>query len=218
MREATGRINIAIADDHYIFLEGLTATIDSFEDCSVIMKADSGAGLLASFEQATQLPDICIFDISLALSEGYDTLKTIKQKWPKIKMLIISAFANEISIMRSIKVGVNGFLLRTSEPEDIHKAILSIHKDGYYYSEFIPREFLEKDRDSVLLQLTYPEMEYLSLCCSEMSYKAIADCMNISIHTVEGYKRSLFKKLHTNSRIGLVLFALNMGMAPVYKK
>ena len=107
---------------------------------------------------------------------------------------------------------------RTSEPEQIHKAIISIHKEGYYYSEFIPSEYLEKDRDSILLQLSYQEMEFLSLCCSEMSYKAIADCMSVSIHTVEGYKKSLFKKLHTNSRIGLVLFALNMGMAPVYKK
>lgn len=218
MGEVTGRINIAIADDHYIFLEGLTATINSFGSCDVIMKADSGARLLELFEQGPTLPDICIFDISLALSEGYDTLKIIKLKYPRIRMLIISAFANEISIMRSIKIGVNGFLLRTSEPEQIHKAIISIYKDGYYYSEFIPREYLEKDRDSILLQLSYQEMEYLSLCCSEMSYKAIADCMGVSIHTVEGYKRSLFKKLHTNSRIGLVLFALNMGMAPVYKK
>lgn len=218
MIEGIVRINIAIADDHYIFLEGLAATINSFEDCNVIIKADSGARLLDLFSQAPVLPDICIFDISLALSEGYDTLKAIKQQWPKVKMLIISAFANEISIMRSIKVGVNGFLLRTSDPSDIRKAIASIHKHGYYYSEFIPAEYLEKERDSILLQLSYPEMEFLSLCCSEMSFKNIADAMHVSIHTVENYKKSLFKKLHTNSRIGLVLFALNMGMAPLYKK
>lgn len=209
-------IQVAIADEHNIFREGLASTIDSFGDCKVIIKAADGAELLQQLSAGLR-PDICIFDISLPVSNGYETLKEIKKSWPAIKVLILSMFTSEMSIIRTVKVGANGFMLKSCDPRDLHQALVSIHSKGHYYSQLIPETYFEQARESLLLKLNYREMEFISLCCTEMTYKAIAEKMGVSMRTVDGYRSTLYEKLSVSSRIGLVLFALNMGMVPIYK-
>jgi two-component system invasion response regulator UvrY len=210
-------IKIALADEHFIFLEGLAATLNSFPDCEVIIKATDGAELLQQFEKGL-LPEICIFDISLPVTNGYETLKEIKKRWPSMKVLILSMFTNEMSIIRTVKVGANGFMLKSCEPADLHQALVSIHTKGHYYSQLVPETHFAQARESLLLKLNYREMEFISLCCTELTYKAIAEKMRVSMRTVDGYRSTLYEKLSVNTRIGLVLFALNMGMVPIYNK
>jgi two-component system, NarL family, invasion response regulator UvrY len=208
-------IHVAIADEYAIYREGLAATIDMFTGFKVIIKAEGGDELLDSLERAQRLPDLCVFDISLPVLNGYETLKEIKKRWPHIKVLILSMFGNELNVIRTIKVGANGFLLKGADDKDLEKALCAIHEKGYYYSDLLPERYLTSVSDSPLLKLSYREMEFLSQCCTELSYKAIGQAMGISINTVDSYRKSLAEKLGINSRIGLVLFALNMGIMPV---
>ncbi len=207
-------IHIAIADEHPIFREGLATTINSFTGFRASILAEDGNQLLEYLESADTIPDICLFDISLPVVNGYDMLKEIKKRWPQLKVLILSMHDNELNMIRMIKVGANGFMVKACTPDELHKALLAIADNGYYYSEAKDQQYLDEMKNSISLQLSYGEMEFMSLCCTEMTSKAIAEKMNISQRTLDNYKSSLYKKLNVSSRVGLVLFALNIGITP----
>lgn len=204
-------IKVAIAEEHPLYLEGLCATIDNFEGFIVLLKEPTAEGLLQQMERGS-VPDICVFDISMPTANGYEVLKKIKKDWPKVKVLLLSLFTNEMSIIRGLRIGANGFLLKSSDPVEMHKALRAVAERGYFYTDLVPHDFLEQPRSKLLLQLSYQEMEFLSLCCTEMTYKAIAEKMGVATGTIDYYRKSLYRKLSVNTRIGLVLFALNMGI------
>lgn len=204
---------VAIADDNIFYREGIISTINALDNYEVTLASDDSAALLAAIGRTHAEPDICIIDI--ALPESYQMLKEIKSRWPQIKVLILSMYDNEISIIRTIKIGANGFMLKSSSPEHLGQALHNISNSNTYY----PNTPMQDDwriaaRDSLLLKMTYREMEYLSLCCSELNTKGIADRMGCNTKTAETYRDALFDKLKVKTRIGLVLFALSMGLSP----
>ena len=208
-------IPIAIADDNTVFLEGLCSVINSFPDFKVIIKTNDGQRLLDQIDKSKTKPRICIFDISLPIVNGYNTLKEIKERWPDMKVLILSMISNEFNVLRSIKIGANGFLIKGCKVDDLHDALKMIVDTGAYYANFIDiKDRKTEAREKILLNLSYREMDFLSLCCTELTYKGIAEKMNVSMSTIESYKKTLFEKVNVNSRIGLVLFALNLGILP----
>ena len=121
---------------------------------------------------------------------------------------------SELHVIRTIKIGANGFMLKECTGKEIHDALVSIFNTGSYYSEALPADNMHLDRESVLLNLTYREMEYMSLCCTELNQKGIADKMNVKLNTANTFRDALFRKLNVKSRIGIVLFALRIGMMP----
>lgn len=205
-------ISIAIADDNVFYREGLQSTIASHAIFSIKIVSDNCGALLDGLERLNEPVDICIIDISMP--DSYDTLKVIKKKWPGVKVLIMSIWNYELNIIRTIKIGANGFLLKEANDKEIYEALVSIFNSGTYYSEAISEKNENLEKDSVLLNLSYREMEYMSLCCTELSQKGIADKMSVKVNTANSFRDSLFKKLNVNSRIGIVLFALRIGMLP----
>lgn len=206
-------ISIAIADDNIFFREGLISVISQYPVFSVKVVTDSCSTLLENIVLQAEPIDICIIDISIP--ESYETLKLIKKRFPDIKVLVMTMYNFEMNIIRSIKIGANGFLLKESGNNEIYEALVSIFNTGNYYSPLLADTDMPKDREQVLLNLSYREMEYMSLCCSELSQKAIADKMNVKVNTVNSFRDSLFKKLNVRSRVGIVLFALKIGMMPL---
>lgn len=212
MRIRSEHISIAIADDNVFYREGLQSIIEARPIFSIKVVTDSCESLLSGLAEQREPVDICILDISMP--DSYDALKVIKKKYPAMRVLIMSLWSHELNIIRTIKIGANGFLLKESNDKEIYEALVSIFNSGMYYSEALPEENMHLKKDSLLLNLSYREMEYMSLCCTELSQKAIADKMNVKVNTTNSFRDSLFKKLEVNSRIGIVLFALKIGMLP----
>lgn len=212
MRIRSEHISIAIADDNVFYREGLQSIIEARPVFSIKVVTDSCESLLSGLAEQQEPVDICILDISMP--DSYDALKVIKKKYPAMRVLIMSLWSHELNIIRTIKIGANGFLLKESNDKEIYEALVSIFNSGMYYSEALPEENMHLKKDSLLLNLSYREMEYMSLCCTELSQKAIADKMNVKVNTTNSFRDSLFKKLEVNSRIGIVLFALKIGMLP----
>lgn len=209
-------IKIAIADDHTLLRQGVCEILSKY-GFDIIIEAKSGTELIQKLEQAAVLPDICIMDINMPGLNGYLTLEQLKKKWPEIKTLALTMFDNEFSIIKMLSIGANGYLLKDSSPRELQQALMSIYEDDFYHSELVTSRLYKSIRSRNVYKLpkiTAKEMEFLSLCCSDLTYKEMAEKMHLSPRTVEGYGETLCEKLNVKSRSGLVMYALRIGIVP----
>lgn len=208
-------IPVAIADDHVMMRNAISNMISTFSGFKVVLEADNGQQLIDKLEHIDQLPEICILDIQMPIMNGYDTLIQLKKKWPNIKVLALSMYNHEFSIIKMLKNGANGYLLKGADLNELHKALQEIKGKGYYSSELVASnifQLLHGENDSLLHKVNEREMEFLKYCCTELNYKEIGKEMGVSTRTAEGYRNALFDKLNLHTRAGLVMFAINTGL------
>jgi two-component system invasion response regulator UvrY len=206
------KILIAIADDHILLRRGLADLIDDFGPFKVIMEANDGMEMVEKLSNASILPDICIVDINMPELDGFGTLIEIKKRWPAIKILALSMYNNEFTIIRMLRNGASGYLLKNCNPNEFKNALLGIYEKGFYEGGLIEKNIFSKSIHEQLITITPKELEFLVLCCSELAYKEIADRMGISPRTVEDHRDNLFRKLKLNTRTGLVMYAMKAGL------
>jgi DNA-binding NarL/FixJ family response regulator len=181
------------------------------------LEADNGKQLIEKLN-AKDLPDIILLDISMQEMDGYETAGWLKQHYPAIKVMVLSMFDNENAIIRMMRLGVKGYVLKDIRKKDLKEALDSIHTKGYYYSDLVTGKLIhtinkideEKEGNSIkgLMNLTEREIEFLKLACTELTYREVADKMCLSVHTIDGYRDALFEKLNVKSRVGLVLYGI----------
>ncbi len=208
-------IKIALADDHAILRKGVAEILARFEGFEVVLEAGNGKELLAKMEAAATLPDICIIDINMPEMNGYETTAAIKKAWPNVKVLALSMYDTELNIIKMLRNGANGYILKDNDPEDLRIAINEVHKNGFYHTELVTGRMLHLLHDAgskVALDLPERELNFLKYCCTELTYKEIAEKMFLSPRTIDGYREALFEKLQTTSRTGLVMYAIKAGL------
>jgi two-component system, NarL family, invasion response regulator UvrY len=208
-------IKIAIAEDHTLVRDGFITLIHQHTTHKVVADAENGADLIDKIAMLRKPPDVCILDISMPVLNGYDTLKVLKKQYPDMKFLALTMLTEGYSIIRMILNGVHGYLLKNSKIQELGNAITTVYRDGYYYSKVASEKAFSIVKYNHLPGLKEKELEFLCLCCSELSYSQIAEIMHVSIRTVEGYQDSVSMKLNIHSRNGLVLFAVHTGLAPI---
>lgn len=217
--ETKDTIKIALADDHAMMRKGLAEIMSKFEDVTVILEAGDGGELIEKMKKAKVLPDICILDINMKGMNGYETAAVIKETWPDIRMIALSMYDNESNIIKMLRNGANGYILKDNEPEELQKAIQHVYEHGFYHSELVTGRMLKLMQDpssKTIPELTEREQQFLSLCCTEMTYKEIANEMHLSPRTIDGYREDLFLKLNIKSRTGLILYAVRLGIIPAH--
>lgn len=210
-------VHIAYADDHKVVRKGLVFFLNSMWGIQVDIEADNGKDLITQLQNAGRLPDICLLDINMPEMNGFETIIKIKENWPQMKVLVLTVFDNEAYIIRMISYGANGYLLKSCDPEEIKAAILSIHNDGMYYSGNFTRQFVGDIKSKKVKPPKFTEGEALVLkySCTDLSYSEIAGKLGTTTRSVEGYRDSLFKKLNVHNRVGLAMFAVQFGFAPI---
>ncbi|BAV09367.1 two component transcriptional regulator, LuxR family [Filimonas lacunae] len=208
-------IKIALVDDHALLRSGLSAVITSFGHYQVIFEADNGKHFIQQLQTNTD-PDVVLLDINMPEMDGFETAKWIKENRPEIKILVLSMLDNDASIIRMLRNGARGYMLKDSKPEVLRSSLHSIVHKGYCTNELVSGKmvhFINKGVDArEVHDLNEKEVQFLRLCCSEKSYKEMASDMNIAPRTVESLRSSLFDKLDTTSRVGLVLYAIRNGL------
>lgn len=213
--------NIVLTDDHVLLRNGLASVIQK-ESHNVLFEADNGKDLIEKLKR-NNIPDLVLLDINMPEMDGYDTAKWLKENHPDVKVLALSMYDNETSIIRMLKSGARGYILKDCEPSELKSAIESVLKKGYYYSDLVSGKLIHAintldDEDNALkslVQLSDRETEFLKYACSEMTYKEIADKMFVSPRTIDGYRDALFEKLQLKTRVGLVLYAIRNGIVTV---
>ena len=212
---------LALADDHMLFRKGIKELINGFMGFRVIAEAADGSELLLQLEQLDELPYIVILDINMKPLNGFETAKKIKERYPTIKILALSMYVDENSILKMIKSGAHGYLLKDADPDELKGAFEEVIHKGFYYSNVVGEIVLKNlHGNGQSLQpldetLNEREIEFLELAATEMTYKEIADKMNLSPRTIDGYREALFERLNAKNRVGLVMAALKNGIIQI---
>jgi len=204
----TPRIRIAIVDDHTLFRNGVAALMREFNDLHVLFEADNGYQMQQMITEHP-LPQVILMDINMPVLDGYDATAWLKEKYPTVKVLALSMFEDDRAVIKMIKCGACGYLLKESAPREVHEAIKVIFEKGIYINELVSGKMVRSitAADSAPM-FSKNEATFLKLCCTELTYKEIADQMFISPRTVDNYREALFQKLNLKSRTGLVLYAI----------
>ncbi len=203
-------IKVALVDDHVIFRKSLAILIGMLDGFEIISEASNGKEFIDQLDDQ-HLPDIVLMDITMPVMDGVETTKWLKQNKYKIKVIALSMIKNELVIIRMLKNGARGYILKDCEPEELRTALSDVYQKGYHFNELVTAKLkteTEKDNTVTKQMFNEKELEFLRQICSEKSYKEIADEMFISPRTVDGYRDALFQKLNVNTRVGLVLYAL----------
>lgn len=217
---ATGKkILVAVADDHSLLRNALARLIGSFENYQVIFEADNGKDVKEKLSKHV-IPDIILLDVNMPESDGYETARWIYKNYPQVKVLALSMFSDEGTIIRMLRLGAKGYIMKNADPEELKLALDSVLKKDFYLSEYISGKIisgLHKDIDmpEEPVSLNEKDREFLRWVCTELTYKDIAAKMFVSPRTVDDYRNSLFEKLKVKTRIGLVLYAIRNGLVEV---
>lgn len=208
------QLKIALVDDHALLRSGLARIIERFDGYKVITEAGDGREFIERI-QKDGIPDIILLDISMPGMDGFETALWIRENLPGSKVLVLSMSDNESTVIRMIKSGARGYILKDGKPAQLKEAFDSIRDKGYYSNDLINNskvwDVKHSQSNSRIFHITDRQKEFLQLVCSELTYKEIADKMNASPRTVDNYRDSLFQKFDIKSRVGLALFAIKEG-------
>ncbi len=209
---------IILADDHVLLRDALAALIDSFDECSIIAVASNGKELIKQVISG-KLPDIVLLDLNMPEMDGYETAQWLQDNHPNIRILILTMYDSEIALIRLLQVGVRGFLKKDIHPFELKAALLSVADDGYYYAHnttgklaslFQKSQHNKSSIDKVMLSQL--DIDFLKMASTDMTYKEIAQAMNITPRAIDGYRDSLFERLDVRSRVGLAIYAVKNGI------
>lgn len=209
------KINLLIADDHTMFLEGIVSLLGQEPEINSIKKANNGIEALNIIKTAAV--DLIILDISMPEMDGIELTKILKKNYPKIKILVVSTHSNVNIISRLIRIGVNGYLLKNAEKSELLTAIHSIMAGNNYFSEETEEKYsynqLKIEKQALnLTELSSREKEILVLIAHEYNTAEIAEKTFISLNTVNTHRRNLLSKLNAKNTAGLVKYAVENGL------
>lgn len=210
------KIAIAIVDDHTLFRKGMVSLLAESDEIDIIFDASNGQEMINMLKQGA-LPKVILMDINMPEMDGYTATRWLTDNHPQIKVLALSMHDEDEPIIEMLKSGAGGYLLKESKTSDLVAAIKTIAEHDYFMNNLVSGKLIRSLQEkstvkNVLEEISANERKFLEHCCSELTYKEIADKMNLSPHTIDNYRESLFQKFEIKSRTGLVLFALRNNL------
>jgi DNA-binding NarL/FixJ family response regulator len=208
--------SIAVVDDHILIAKAISGVIENFTNYHVLYEVEHGKALIEKFKNPKNIPEIVLLDITMPVMDGFDTAKWIKANYPDVLVLALSMQDDDLSLIKMIKAGAKGYLLKNIHPTELNRALDELCSKGHYYPEWAASKLFsslsgDSHPKSSGISFTERENEFLGYCCSEMTYKEIAEKMFCSTRTVEGYRDALFDKLGLKTRVGLAVYTIKTG-------
>jgi len=211
-------IKVGLADDHVLLRTALATLINSFGDCKVIHQSNNGKEFIDYLKNGS-IPDVALLDLNMPEMNGYETARHIQKSFSQVNVLMLTMYDSELSLIRLLQAGVKGFLKKDIHPSELKFAIHSVLTSGYYYSNHTADKLAnlfrggsEKRNPLQNSMLTELELQFLKLACSELTYKEIAQKMNLNPRAVDNLRDQLFFKLDVKSRVGLAMLAIRNGI------
>ena len=212
------QIRVLIADDHQLVRSGLRSLLEREGEFKVVAEAADG---FHAIELATEhKPDIVLLDVAMPRLNGTDAAQRISKKLPGSRVIILSMHSDEAYVLKALKAGARGYLLKASPEADVLAAVRAVAGGNAYFSPSITKLLVEEYvgeirrrgvEDSYDL-LSIREKEILQLLASGKTNREIADMLHISVTTAESHRSSILQKLHLHSIADLILYAVRKGL------
>ena len=212
-------IKIAIIDDNSFLIASIKEKLSFFEDIQIKFTANNGADLLKKVEDNHNV-DVLLMDIEMPVLNGIETTAVIKQKYPQIKVIMLTVFDNDENIFNAIQAGADGYLLKDVNPNELHQGILETLNGGAAMNPSIALKTLKLLRNPISfdntpsdeINLSTREIEVLEQLAQGLSYTIIADNLFLSPSTVRKHIENIYKKLQVHSKIEAVQKARNNNL------
>jgi DNA-binding NarL/FixJ family response regulator len=205
------KYSVVIVDDHTLLSQAIEGMVNSFAKFKVLYTCKNGQELTEKFSASAQfIPDIVLMDINMPIMNGIETTEWITENHPSVDVMALSVEDEDTTVLNMLKVGAIGYLLKDTEKAVLEKALIEIAENGFYHTKNITNLLMQSVTGKIKPEITLKDREltFLRLACSELTYKEIADQMNLSPKTIDGYRDTLFTLLSVKNRVGLVMYAV----------
>jgi DNA-binding NarL/FixJ family response regulator len=211
-------IKVAIADDHKIFRKGVILSLRHYNNIRFVLEADNGEELLNGLDEAK--PDVILMDLRMPVKDGIEATKFISKHYPNIAIIVLTMHEDDRFVTHLMENGANGYLLKSTDPAEIKKAITDVVSKGYYLNNFVNRILLKRSHNKTKnipslnndIPVTDKEKEVLRYICMEFTSQEIGQKMDISPRTVESIKERLMERFNVKNTAGLVFFAVKNNL------
>ncbi len=210
-------IRVAIVDDQPLFSEGLGRVVEAQPGMEIVGMAHDGENGVRMCRELK--PDVVLMDINMPVMNGVEATRGIRSLLPDTKVLILTVNSDDAYVFRGIKAGATGYLLKDCTPEDLSRAIRTVHAGDTIIAPEIARKMLlafeEAEEEPSAPRLTERELEIITALAHGRANKQIARDLSISEKTVRNHISNIYKKLHVYDKLGAVLYAIREGLVDV---
>ncbi len=208
------KISILTVDDHTLFRKGTVMMLKTFPEVRIVHEADNGQNALDLLKK--EPIDLLLLDLEMPVMDGWETARKVIVTYPKVPIIMLSMHDSLQVISDLIEMGVHSYLLKNAEPEEVHKSILSVLNNEFYYNQLVAKALMQKVRIGATekpifnekTNLTKREIEILELICNELTMKEIGDKLFLSEQTIHTHRKNLMKKTKVKNAVGLVKYAI----------
>ena len=218
------KIKVLVVDDHDLIREGLNRIISFEEDLIIVNEFSNGEDVLNNIDN--DLADVILLDINMPKKNGIETLKVIKDKYKDIKVVMLTVENDKNTIIESIKIGADGYILKESAGAEIVNAIRSVYINEKYIDKALVKkmffEFKSNEKDKNLKcenlnKLNEKEIIILYEISRGLKNKEIAEKLYLSEKTIKNYITNIFKKIEVEDRVQATIFAIRNNIEEYYK-
>lgn len=213
-------IRLMLADDHLLVRAGVRMLLENLSDFQIVAETDNGISALELI--AKHLPDIVLLDIALPGMNGLDVTERVKAQFPTVRVLLLSMHNSEEYVLRAMRLGAAGYLLKDTSPTELEMALRAVAQGESYLSPAISRHvidgYVQRTSSAATLEtanakhLSPRQKEVLKLIASGCTTKEIAQRLGITAKTADAHRTSLMKELDIHEIAGLVRYAIRIGL------
>ncbi|MEE9407312.1 MAG: response regulator transcription factor [Polaribacter sp.] len=214
-------LKICIAEDNYFLVKAIKEKLSFFDDINIKFHANNGAELIGKLEENHNI-DVILMDIQMPEMDGIKATELVKNKYPHIKIIMLTVLDDDDYIFNAIKAGANGYLLKEIDAEKLYKSIIEVSEGGAPMTPSIALKTLKLLRNPNLLnskpeqtdeiKLSKRETEILTHLSKGLNYNNISDNLIISPSTVRKHIENIYKKLQVHSKLEAVLKAQRQNL------
>lgn len=203
--------SVVIVDDHTLLSQAIEAMVNTFPKFKVLYTCKNGQELIDKFSISPKyIPDVVLMDINMPIMNGIETTEWITKNFPQVNVMALSVEDDDTTVLKMLKAGAIGYLLKDTEKSILEKALVEIVENGFYHTKNVTNLLMKSITGNGVEEVVFKERQltFMRLACTELTYKEIADKMCLSPKTIDGYRDTLFTKLSVKNRVGLVTYAI----------
>ena len=207
-------IQLALVDDHKIFRDGIKMAMKNREFINVIWEADNGREMLQKFKLTR--PDVVILDLKMPEVDGIKAIQLLKKEYREVRIIILSMYDDKDTITKVMEYGANAYLIKTTDADEIYKAIITCMNEEFYFNDLVNSAVLLKLQHKKSVRKFYPapvtfnekELKILKLISDDKTTEEISEDVFLSPRTVENIRQNMKTKVGAKTIAGLLMYAI----------